>query len=343
MHLESLPNELVVHVFQACNSVPDVLNLASTCHRFQRVLALRRLPLLACAAESQFGPLQDAIQVATHNASQAAHVARFVPFSLALLRQVVEIGGAAQKWIDCYPLKKWKTDSASRRLLTPLERYKVRRAIYRLWLYSKAFHNPQHVRTSRGLRHNVLERAELLHNWTHDELAEIEDVRSMVREVLTSQVCPSNGTIQRRFRKRYPESNERLLFNCNIHLNYQVPNQGALPMKMMTPAQVAQAAGMKFAVNAWHEPGGEGWGDDVLHYYVVEDMLKLDPGQIIWLRDNAPLKGMVEGYVKGLGEWFENNGETFGQTLEWVLHERGQDLEEMKDAIVAFECGIVVD
>lgn len=72
-------------------------------------------------------------------------------------------------------------------------------------------------------------------------------------------------------------------------------------------------------------------------------MLKLDPGQIVWLRENAPLKGMVEAFVKGLGEWFENNGETFGQTLDWVVAERGGNVEELRDFIQERSLGVAVD
>lgn len=96
----------------------------------------------------------------------------------------------------------------------------------------------------------------------------------------------------------------------------------------------------KYQTTAYHEPGAEGWGDEIPHYYVVEDMLKLDPSQIIWLRENAPLKGMVEAFVKGLGEWFENNGETFGQTLDWVIVERGGNAEELRDSIRDGDAGI---
>ena len=72
-------------------------------------------------------------------------------------------------------------------------------------------------------------------------------------------------------------------------------------------------------------------------------MLKLDPGQIVWLRENAPLKGMVEAFTKGLGEWFENNGETFGQTLDWVVAERGGNVEELRDSIRERSIGVAVD
>lgn len=70
--------------------------------------------------------------------------------------------------------------------------------------------------------------------------------------------------------------------------------------------------------------------------------MKLDPEQIIFLKENAPLKGMVEGYVRGLGDWFENNGETWGQTLEWVLDERGEDVGDFLGAVGDGELGVAV-
>lgn len=343
MLLEDLATELVLHVLRSCTSVSDVLNLASTCRRFHKVFAASpKLPILFEAAEAHYGPLQDAIQLVTHNASQPAHLLRNVPSSLALLKQIIAVGRVAKKWEDIYPAKKWKLDFEDRRLLSGPERYRLRRAIYRLWLYSNAFHNRAFPRNTRMLRYVIQERAELLHNWTTAELAEIEDVRDVLREVLQNHICPSNGTIQRKFRKRFPETDQQLLFN--IHLNYPPP-ASAFETHFHTAHQVTAANKFftKYQTTAFHEPGAEGWGDEIPHYYVVEDMLKLDPGQIVWLRENAPFKGMVEAFVKGLGEWFENNGETFGQTLDWVVAERGGNVEELRDSIRERSVGVAVD
>jgi len=341
MLFEDLATELVIHIFHSCDAIADALNLSSTCQHFRKILAgSQRLPILYQAAEAQFGPLEDAIQLVTHNASQPAHLLRSVPFSIALLKQVIEVGRVAKKWEDIYPAKKWKYNFEDRRLLTTSERHALRRAVYRLWLYSRAFHNARYSRITRMHRPIVLERVELLHNWTTPELAEMEDVRLVIREVLQNHICPSNGTIQRKFQKRFPESDQQLLFN--IHLNYPPP-PSAFQAHFHSTHQINSSPrfSTKYQSTAWHEPGAEGWGDEIPHYYVVEDMLKLDPGQIIWLRENAPLKGMVEGFVRGLGEWFENNGETFGQTLEWVLRERAEDAEDLKEAIREGELGIV--
>jgi len=350
MHFEDLANELVLHIFHSCSSVEDVLSLASTCRHFRTVFgASQRLPVLYQAAEAEYGPLAEAIQIATHNASQPAHIVRKVPLSLALLKQVLKIGAAAKKWEDIYPSKKWKDKFEDRRLLTTEECYRLRRAIYRLWLYSKAFHNARYTRLTRTQKPIVLERAELLHNWTTPELAEVEDVRAVIRDVLRHQICPSNGTVQRKFRKRHPESDQQLLFN--IHLNYPPPVSTTFQQHYYTthqisssakffPGDVKSAYSLKYTSTPYHEPGGEGWGDDIPHYYIIEDMAKLDPGQIIWLKENAPLKGMVECFVNEMGDFFKNNGETFGQTLEWVLQERGEDAEEMRNAIMEEEIGV---
>ncbi|PYH57966.1 Brix-domain-containing protein [Aspergillus niger CBS 101883] len=201
-------------------------------------------------------------------------------------------------------------------------------------------------------------RAQLLHNWSTAELAEIEDVRLIIGDIVQNHICPSNGTIQRKFRKRYPESNHQLTFN--IHLNYPSSSSPAgatsLFEKDLNPAEqyfhTAHPSNFtespakyksRFRNDYFHDPGSEGWGDEIPHYYVVQDMLKLDPGQVIWLREHAPLKEQVETYVRSFGDWFRDNGETFGDTLEWVMKERGDDIDEFRAAIAEREVGVVWD
>ncbi|KAK2839176.1 hypothetical protein FQN49_006397, partial [Arthroderma sp. PD_2] len=187
------PTELLLQIFQSCASIADVLNLALTCRRFHGIFASsQKLPLLAFAAEAEYGPLKDIIQLVTQNSSQPAHMIREAPLSINLLQQIVAVGRVAKKWEEIYPVKKWKVDFEDRRLLTDDERHTLRRAIYRLWLYSRAFHNPLYPRASRAVPGVVRERAELLHNWSTSELAEMEDTRLVIREVVQNHICPSN-------------------------------------------------------------------------------------------------------------------------------------------------------
>ncbi|KAL6237190.1 hypothetical protein BDW75DRAFT_92762 [Aspergillus navahoensis] len=351
MPFQYLATELLLHIFRLCDTISDVVNLAATCRRFRDVFTRsNKLPILMDAAETEFGPVDDIIQVATHNTSQPAHLFRTAPLTASILRQIVRIGRVAQKWEGIYPVKKWKLDYENRRSLTDEERFRLRRAIYRLWLYHRAFHRREYDRYSRSLLNTVAERAQLLHNWTTSELADIEDLRTVISDVVQNHICPSNGTIQRKFRKRYPESNHQLTFN--IHINYPTPNTltNSNPTDHGQYFHTTHSASFsnssakyrsRFQNDIFHDPGSEGWGDEIPHYYVVQDMMKLDPGQVLWLREHCPLKEQVETFVLSLGDWFRDNGETFGDTLEWVIRERGEDMEEFRVAIAERELGIV--
>ena len=341
MHFRDLATELLLHIFLSCDSITDILHLASTCRRFHRILnTSNKVHILATVADFEFGPTDDIIQLVTQNESQPVHVHRDAPMSAALLGQIVRAGQVARKWETIYPFKKWKTDYENRRLLDEEERWRVRRAVYRLWLYHRAFHTRAFDRLGRSLRSVVLERAQLLHNWSTRELAEIEDVRGVVCDVIRNHICPSNGTIERKFRKRFPGTGQQLTFNF-FPSAFEKGSGGFVDQFYTTHAMDSSAKyRSRFRNDVFHDPGFEGWGDEIPHYYVVQDMLKLDPGQVLWLRDHAPLKEQVEAYIGSKGEWFRNNGETFGDTLAWVMHERGEDIEEVRAAIDDRELGI---
>lgn len=122
-----------------------------------------------------------------------------------------------------------------------------------------------------------------------------------------------------------------------------------------------------------------GWGDEIAHYYVVEDMLKLAPDQILWLyehvtdaagthareedvhawltmcnpiewlekivrkalyqeADEEAVKGVVDVVTE---EWFENNGETLGETVDFVEEERGGDKGDLRGKVAEGELGVV--
>ncbi|CBY01175.1 predicted protein [Plenodomus lingam JN3] len=124
MLFEDLATELLLQIYLCCNSLTDLTALSSTCRRFRNVYSSsQKMPLLETVAETQYGPLQDLTQLLTHNASQPAHILRSVPFSAALLKQIVHHGRVAEKWCDIYPFKKWKHNYEDRRLLTNDERY----------------------------------------------------------------------------------------------------------------------------------------------------------------------------------------------------------------------------
>ena len=286
MHITDIANELLLHILQSCPTISSLLALAATCKHLYSILAHHRLPLLYQSFETQYGPSHDAIRLVTYNNSQLAHVPRPAPSqSMALLRRLVEVGQVAEKWATVYPSQKWTGDeSVNRRLLSTEERRKLRQACYRIWLYDMAFHTPLYARTGRALPQVVRTRAQVLRPWSGEQLAQILDLHAIFRAVLHSYICPSNGTVLRRHKQRFPDDPFPLLsttkaMKCNDPLTdfdqaffHSTPHVSRLSMARNHNQYGATV---------------EGWGDEIAQYYVVEDMLKLDPGQLMHLFESV--------------------------------------------------------
>lgn len=312
MPLETLPSELLTQIFSDCTTLSDAHRLSLASRRLHAILtSSAKLTILRSVAETQFGPLEDAIQLLTHNASQPAHTMHDPAFSLSLLGQMVHVGVVATKWAEIYPPRKWRDDFPDRRVLTTAEARAVRRAVYRLWLFGRAFHHRGCEREMRRVPGVVGERARLVRRWATAELAEMADVFGVMRGLVWERVCPSDGAVAGFGRAREGHHQQHLREEWSPVLRFDKFGCGG-GVRQLHHSSV------------FHDPAAEGWGGEIDHYYVIEDMMKLDPEQIVWLVENAGVKGMVKRFVDGLGDWFENNGETWGETLEVVLAERGR-------------------
>lgn len=333
MSLDTLPTEIISQIYLSLPTVHAATSLSATSRRLYHAFhTSKRLLILQRAAETEYGPVEEVVQLLTQNESQSAHVRRSAALSEALLKDMVKIGRVAQAWEDIYPLRKWKTDFIDRRHLTEAERFDLRQAIYRLWLFGRAFHHSGHVRTARLLPQLMHDRAMLLHNYSNAELAAMLDVHLVLRDVIANQICPSNGKVRARLHKRF----EHLApSQINIHLNY--------PSSARPFFGTASKYHAGISSSLYPDPELDGWGDDVGHYYVVEDMMKLDPEQILRLREQRMSKHEVEQHIASLGDCFVNNGEVFSETLGFVMRQRGLDLEELKEIVQDRMAGVVLD
>lgn len=321
MHLDDLAPEIILAIFRKCVSIADVNSISQCCRRMHSLLsASQKTLMLYNAAETEFGPLHDVLQLLTLNDSQPAHFIREPPQSDALLRQIVIVGRIAQRWEEIYPSYKWDSNFADRRSLNLDERRRLRRALYRYWLYAHAFHNAHYPRTSRRIPHLVLQRTHLLHNWSTKELIEIDHFQAIMRALISTEICPSNSLVQ----EMGTGSGDYLPISHKMQ-KFSLASQDLFHngiSQLYMDEQKVSRPDMR-----------QGWGDPVTHYYVVEDMLKLDPGVILWLRDHSN-KWQVEGYLDSLGEWFYNNGDTFSETLTCVLERRGLDPDDKENSFL---------
>jgi hypothetical protein len=340
MALQTLAPELVFQVYNNLSTISDVINLSLTCQRFHSLLrSTHKLSTLFAAADREFGPIDDIIMIVTHNNTQPAYIKRSPPISYPLLGQIIAIGKTGKRFEQLYPSKRWDTDFINRRALTNHEAFRVRRALYRYWLYSEAFHNRSQTRMHRLLRDAIEERSKLLRNWSNQELAEIEDVRNILEEILTSQICPTDGTVRARMGKDtifvqwqhayVPDNRGRHTSSHFHHLFHDVRDDD---LDICLPPPQARTTKM------------EGWGDEISQYHTVQSMLKLNPAQITWLHDHVVYKWQVESLIHDLGDdWFWNNGQTFSDTWSIVLHARGMDVDEIRSGIYDGKIGAAVN
>lgn len=173
MSLAELAPELLTQIFSSLYSISDVLSLAQTCRRLHHLLrSSQRLPALFAAAEREFGPVNDILRLVTSNTSEVVwgrpkvHLAS-VAQNIELLKQIIQIGRVARKYEEMYPSRKWGDDRyLERRRLTEEEKWRLRRAVYRYWLYCETFQNRFCTRGSRYLPLLVEERNRSLRDWS---------------------------------------------------------------------------------------------------------------------------------------------------------------------------------
>jgi hypothetical protein len=369
--IKDLPTELLLHIYASLDTIQDVIALSSTCHGLHAIYAsTRQLPLLVAAAERQHGPLADAVRLVTHTPGRPPFShggggggSSLAAPSLALLAEVNRVGAVANRWADIYPVKKWHADYLNRRSLTPDERARLRRAIYRLWLFAAAFSSPEALAIAppswrQQQPSPTQDRLALLRHWSTDELLEMADARAVLRDALAQNVCPSNAAVARKFMARHEGDADAalggLVFNLSLGpASFDRPRAGktwagGLPTPPSDDDDCRVGAGAFHSSathraqrrhETWaaslrrgdHGAGAEGWGDGPAHERAVAALLKLDPGAILWLKERKMRRADVLRWLCELGDgaWFERCRDTCGEALEEVLAERRvDDVEE---------------
>ena len=180
-----------------------------------------------------------------------------------------------------------------------------------------------------------------------EELTEIEDVRLVIEDIVSTDLCPTDGAARAdfntncdfsdvRFTNRHtgswnswpPDSFSSSHIVSSLFHSHQ--NERALSAHLDLP--IAQRRKLEMA----------GWGDDISQYYVVQAMMKLNPAQIMYLHEHVTRKQDIEKWLfEHVGEdWFWDNGQTWFDTWRLVLYKRGEDLGQIRDAILDAEIGI---
>lgn len=281
IEFESLPVEILQNIYEVCSTIADVIALSSTCKKTHRAFqGSRKLPIIESIIKLQYGPIADAISVVTYNAtnSQITH-----SMSLALAKQIDQIGRVANQWADLYPMEKWKGNYESRRLLTSYERYKLRRAVYRIWFYSKKFDGYERIHN-----YDIWGSANLsfLANYPSKEAEEMLDMDFIFGAVL-ADLCPHNGIISLRARDRYPT--HQLYFSSS-----QSAHLGATSIEY------------------------ESWGDLATVEKLIGALKKLNPRQLLLFKELGCKRERMN-FIKEMDEQYGGHFEEFTSSLRTLL------------------------
>lgn len=340
--MHDLAPELLIRIFESLSSVSDIISLSLTCRYFYEILPKsQKLTLFFRALDETDGPVEDIIQLLTQNNNQPLHVRRTPPLSFALLSQITAVVRVARRYVDLYPEYRWpQGDSVHRRSLDTNESRRLRRAVYRLGSYAKAFHqSPYHV--PRAGATATAERLQLLRTWSNDELFELEDLRGTLEQVLATEICPTDGEVY----SRIPDDAQK------FHLSLQYPH--------LRPVNTIASDYEDLFHNARNNDHNQnspsvqelrtrhmqGWGSDLQNFYLIQSFLKFSPAQVLWLYDNAVRRADVEGFIEEQTHdpCFFESGSLFFQDWVAVLHARGFDVQQARQALWDGIAGVVID
>jgi len=340
--MQDLAPEILVHIFEALTSASDIINLSLTCRYFHTLLpSSQKVILFYNAMDQTMGPVEDIIQLLTFNDNQLLHIKRTPPLSYALLTQIAHIGRVGQRFVSLYPSIKWVDDqSVDRRFLRKDEARRLRRAVYRFWIYSQAFHCSS---TYRYLRSDTpsSERLQLLRSWSTEDLIDFEDFRGTLEQLLASEICPTDGDVF----SRHPEDT-RVGFQPWHHSTRQIDPSIMFPDLFHSSRDTSiPSENTKLPVQELRFKQMKGWGTDIDNFYLVQAFLKLTPAQILWLYDNAVSKADVERYLEEQTHdiCFLESGSLVFQDWVTILHQRGVDVQQVREAIWDGVRGIAVD
>ena len=271
----------IQHIFFDLRTVQSIHALCLTSRRFHNAYAHSSQKVLIAerVLETHYGPLYDATQLVTLNSAQPVHHIRTPAFSLALAKQIVNNGHHIERWTQIYPLLLWRSQPTARRTLSSEEAYRLRRALYRFWIYNEACADE-----SRAEEFSILasHRHLFFAQYPTHELRELEEVLCVFEEMLKYDCCPSDSTIQRHYSSLTP-TRDLLDFGKYRKLTHGSSNSIR-----------------EVLVN-------ESWGDNISVAAHISHLLQMTPEHLLHFREACTSKRERMQYIDVMKPW------TYGQ------------------------------
>lgn len=336
--LLELPADVLVKIFQHCDSGKDMVNLACTCQLLRNVFDdLGRMIKVPVFAE-QFGPLDEIIRVVVQPVGQPAHGSEKVYMTQDLIKKVTVVVNVTTAWVNYYCQFTMVDMGLGRFVRVAVDKDKMRLAFYRLWRYYRAFHCMPFDAHVNEQPDAIELRCQLLRQWSRDELLDMQRLSYFIRSCIQAYVCPDTDRMIYRHQALDPHD----LFYKFYH--YHAPALAPAPQGPgpLIPTATARATLDPYFLSppppaftpriyygdpkleiflspsqAWDRIGTDNYQD------LLDDVMKLDPGHILWLVRFAPYRRQVLSFLRATNwRWFDFNPETFIETSKMVRAEQ---------------------
>ncbi|KAI9661709.1 MAG: hypothetical protein M1821_008947, partial [Bathelium mastoideum] len=237
-----------------------------------------------------------------------------------LLKKAVSVGKAAAEWERLYIIQTWNgADAPNRRSLSPIERARFYKAIYRIWLFHAAFHNkgPGSNLNTSG---TFIDRITFLSQFSAAELAQTFRVFLFLRGHVEKNICPSFATVKQQVQQRDPNyqeshggasgpANDPAYSGNEAHFHYHL-TPGMSPSSRSRGYGFNDGVGVlnhggfdRYRPTSTYDPFDNHWGDDFMYERRVDAVLKLGPRQLLYLLNNVPRK---QDAMRRISTWIMN-------------------------------------
>ncbi|KAH6717607.1 hypothetical protein BKA61DRAFT_430400, partial [Leptodontidium sp. MPI-SDFR-AT-0119] len=216
MSIINLSTEILQKIYDYAE-LQDLVALARTSRRTYRVFLGRRMHLLTQGLHNSYSPLPSLLKLTLSNEADKSRkpigteirintlLTRIVSvgtdpkLTLEQMKKMVYYGRIADRWTELYPRLRWRNGSDNRRLLRPLEKERLRRAIYHHWTYTSLFHSrtytsyspyPPSPASLDDPRHR------LLRTYSTAEQIQLSEYLAHLETLVESDLYPSNSIIR---------------------------------------------------------------------------------------------------------------------------------------------------
>jgi len=224
MSITHLSTELLQRIYEYAE-LEDVVHLAQTSRRIYRAFLGRRMPLLEQGMHNSYSPLPSLLKLVISNEPDKSRkpigtevrinlilkkiidVGDKPKLTLELMKKMVYYGRIAERWTEIYPRLRWRFGSDNRRLLRPLEKERLRRAIYNDWTYTTLFHTRTYMQYApRSPQPGALSdpRLRLLRTWSTVEHIQLSEFLGLMTQLIQLDLYPSNTVVQDHYSHTLP-------------------------------------------------------------------------------------------------------------------------------------------